>query len=94
MNAAATPILEPLTSSAPRNLPDREVDTHRFLRDRVKSLEQQVKTLQGEAAVLKAKAKFSLERENFLLDEMKRASEQLLCDCYSLPLHVLSGSHS
>lgn len=72
-------MLDQSTSSALRNLSDSEINGHRFLRDRVKSLEDELKTLRGEAAVAKTKLKFALERESFLLGEIQRASEQLLC---------------
>lgn len=49
------------------------------LRDRVKSLEQQLKSTKACAAVWKSKAELALESEKFILDSVKEAADGLLC---------------
>lgn len=49
------------------------------MRDRVKELEQLLKATQGVSAVWKSKAEKAAEQEKFLLDEITKASEQMLC---------------
>ena len=48
------------------------------LRDHVKELEQKLKSIQGTSDVWKSKAGKAAEREQFILDEVKRASEKML----------------
>ena len=48
------------------------------LRDRVRQLEQQLKALHGASDVWKSKVGKATEREQFLLDEVKKASEDML----------------
>ena len=77
-------------SSVPKDAPDgnragvsrpqaEESDRVVFLRDRCKELERQLRVAQADAAVLKSKQKAAVEREEFLLQEVAKASEQLLC---------------
>ena len=57
---------------------EKEPDHVVFLRDRCKEMERQLSIAQA-AAVLKSKQKAAVEREKFLLEEVAKASEQLLC---------------
>ena len=47
-------------------------------RDRVKELEQKLKSIQGISDVWKSKAGKAAEWEHFILDEVRRASEKML----------------
>ena len=49
------------------------------LRDRVKSLEQQLKSSKACAAVSRSKAEHALANEKLMLDSVKEATEGLLC---------------
>ena len=49
------------------------------LRDRVKSLEQELRAAKACAAISKSKAERALESEKLILDSVKEASEGLLC---------------
>ena len=55
------------------------------LRDRVKSLEQQLKYAKASAAVSKSKADRALADEKLILDSVKEAAEGLLCKKASSP---------
>ena len=54
-------------------------DTVVWLRDRLKSLEQKLKATQGVVDVWKSKTEKALERENFLMSEVKRIAEGMQC---------------
>ena len=58
---------------------EKESDRVIFLRNSCKEVEQQLLVAQAEADVLKSKQKAAAEREEFLLQEVAKASEQLLC---------------
>ena len=45
----------------------------------MKELEQQLKAVQGTSDVWRSKAGKAAEREKFLLDEVTRASKEMLC---------------
>ena len=49
------------------------------LLDRVKSLEQQLKSTKASAAVWKSKAEHALASEQLILDSIKEAADGLLC---------------
>ena len=70
------PLQEQSTSSVP---PKDDSSGLARMRDRVKELEQLLKAAQGSSAVWKSKAEKAAEREKFLLDEIVKASEQMLC---------------
>ena len=55
------------------------------LRDRVKSLEQELKTAKACAAISKSKAERALESEKLILDSSKEAADGLLCKKTSSP---------
>jgi hypothetical protein len=55
------------------------------LRDRVKSLEQQLKSAKACAAISKSKAERALANEKLILDSVKEAAEGLLCKETSSP---------
>ena len=66
------------------------------LRDRVKSLEQQLKSAKACAAISKSKAERALANEKFILDSVKEAAEGLLCKKTSSPrayVWLLAGEH-
>ena len=71
---------------------EKESDRVIFLRDRCKGLEQQLFAAQAEVAVLKSKQKTAAEREEFLLQEVAKASEQLLCKQALQPPSPFVGS--
>ena len=49
------------------------------LRDRVKSLEQELRAAKACAAISRSKAERALESEKLILDSVKEANEGLLC---------------
>ena len=49
------------------------------LRDRITSLEEEVLNLQVNLTAYEARAKLAIDSENFMLGEVQKASEQLLC---------------
>ena len=53
-------------------------DTVSFMRDRIKSLEADLKCTKGQSDVWRNKAKMALENEDYLLSQISDASEQLL----------------
>ena len=55
------------------------------LRDRVKSLEQQLKTAKACVAISKSKAERALASEKLILDSVKEAAEGLLCKKHRAP---------
>ena len=55
------------------------------LRDRVKSLEQQLKSAKACAAISKSKVALTLGNEKLILDSIKEAAEGLLCKKTSSP---------
>ena len=55
-----------------------EKDTIAFMRDRIKSLEAELKYTKGQSDVWRNKAKMALEAEEYLLGQISDASEQLL----------------
>ena len=76
---------EQLDGSVPKDMPAstraREDESYvtAMLRTRVKELEQQLKVVQGNCTVARSKAEQAAEREKFLLGDVTRASELLLC---------------
>ena len=82
------PLLQvaPSSSSGPAAVPKdstplaglSEKETIAFMRDRIKSLEAELKSIKGYANVWKNKAKLALESEEYLLSQISDASEQLL----------------
>ena len=73
-----------------------------MLRDRCASLEQELRAARGALAVLKSKQPRPAEREAFLLEELEKANNDLLCKwprapeslvlffrgCFIVPLYV------
>ena len=53
-------------------------DTISFMRDRIKSLEADLKYVKGQSDVWRNKARMALEAEEYLLSQIIDASEQLL----------------
>jgi hypothetical protein len=49
------------------------------LRDRIKSLEQQLRAMKASAVVSKSKADRALANEKLILDSVKEAADGLLC---------------
>lgn len=77
---------EQSTSSVPeraasnRSSRDDDASAIAFMRDRLKSLDQELKTSKGFVDVWRNKAKRALEGEEFLLNEIKELNEQLLSE--------------
>ena len=57
-------------------------DTITFMRDRIKSLEAEMKYAKGQSDVWRNKAKMALEAEEYLLSQISDASEQLLGELF------------
>jgi hypothetical protein len=55
------------------------------LRDRVKSLEQELRAAKACAAISKSKAERALESEKLILDSVREASDGLLCKKHQAP---------
>ena len=64
--------------------PDANQGVITRLRDRVKELEQQLKSVQGFCNVWKSKASRATAREEFVLAEVKNASDDMIgrCCCF------------
>ena len=60
-------------------------DTIVFMRDRIKSLEAELKYTKGQSDVWRHKAKMALEAEDYLLSQISDASEQLLGELFTSP---------
>ena len=56
-----------------------EGDDVHVLHDRIASLEEEVLNLQGNLAAHEATTQLAVDSENFMLAELQKASEQLLC---------------
>jgi hypothetical protein len=54
----------------------------------VKELEGEIKIVKGQVNVALSKAKRAAERENFLLEEISKASEALACKFHRAPESV------
>ena len=65
-------------------VPDASQGAITRLRDRVKELEQQLKSVQGFCDVWKSKAGRATAREEFVLAEVKNASDDMIgrCCCF------------
>jgi len=65
-------------------VPDASQAAITRLRDRVKELEQQLKSVQGFCDVWKSKAGRATAREEFVLAEVKNASDDMIgrCCCF------------
>ena len=61
-----------------------------MLRDRCARLEQDLRVAQGALAVLKSKQPRPAEREAFLLEELEKANNDLLCKWLQAPESFLS----
>ena len=57
--------------------PDVGSDSAACLRDRIKSLESDLKQLTGRADVWKRKAELAIESENFFVNKLKKLNDQL-----------------
>lgn len=69
------------------NITTRVVDSSLYAEKtrRIKQLESELKALKGHVDVFKSKAQLAAERENFLLEEISRASEDMLCKFFAKP---------
>ena len=58
-------------------------DVLRFgeMQDRIRSLEQQLKSMKGHVDVAKSKTQLAMDEEKFLLEEMDIMSQHLECKC-------------
>lgn len=71
--------------SGPKDAPgagrERENESYRFslLHSRCKDAERRLKTAQAAAAVLRSKQAAAAKREEFLLEELAKTNEHLLC---------------
>ena len=63
-------------------------DTIVFMRDRIKSLEAELKYTKGQSDVWRHKAKVALESEDYLLNQISDASEKLLGELFASPQAV------
>lgn len=78
---AASPLDPAGQSLGPANPAFVEDESFRFnrLRVRAEEAERQLRVVKADAAVLKSKQAAFVDRENFLLSEMRLLSNQLLC---------------
>ena len=51
------------------------------MQDRIRSLEQQLKSMKGHVDVAKSKTQLAMDGEKFLLEEMNIMSQHLECKC-------------
>ena len=79
------PFREQSTSSVPKDVPDRRVAGESgsyalaLLNWKVKDAERRLLALQASSAILKSKAEKAAEREEFLLGEIAKTNEEMLC---------------
>ena len=79
-SADATPQVHAATAAGCSSV-NRDSGDYRLtmLRDRCSSLEQELRAARGALAVLKSKQPRPAEREAFLLEELEKANNDLLC---------------
>jgi len=63
-----------------RNEQAPEANDDQVLRDRIALLEEEVLNLQVKLTASEARTKLAVDSENFMLGEVQKASEQLLCE--------------
>ena len=75
--------MDPTSSHVPQSEARNEqalgANDDQVLRDRITSLEEEVLNLQVNLTAYEARAKLAIDSENFMLGEVQKASEQLLC---------------
>ena len=81
--ASPVPVVESRASPSARKYSDK--DTIVFMRDRINSLEADLKYVKGQSDMWKHKAKVALESEDYLLSQINDASEQLLGELFASP---------
>ena len=81
--ASSVPVVE--TRAPPSASKYSDKDTIVFMRDRIKSLEAELKYTKGQSDVWRHKAKVALEAEDYLLSQISDASEQLLGELFASP---------
>ena len=59
--------------------PGSDADYIQFLRQRLKEADRKIKVMTADAAIARTKLSQSLAREEFYVQEMGRASQELLC---------------
>ena len=62
-------------------------DTINSLRVKIANLEQKLRHVQGLADIASSKSRLAAEREDFIIEELARATQDLLC---KPPSHLLS----
>ena len=77
------PVVETGRPSSTSRYSDK--DTIVLMRDRIKSLEAELKYTKGQSDVWRHKAKMALEAEDYLLSQISDASEQLLGELFASP---------
>ena len=87
---AAAPLDHAGQSLGPANPAFTEDESFRFthLRVRAEEAERQLRVVKADAAVLKSKQTVFVDRENFLLSEMRLLSDHLLCKSASCTCSV------
>lgn len=80
---AELPIVTAATARGSLTGSDAEKIT--FLRTRLEDAERRLKALQADAALAKSKLKQSIAREEFFVQEMGKASKELLCKFLAQP---------
>ena len=86
--ASSVPVVEARAPPFASKYSDK--DTIVFMRDRIKSLETELKYAKGQADVWRHKAKMALGAEDYLLNQISDASEQLLGELSRAPSLVAS----
>ena len=65
--------------------PGSDADYIQFLRQRLKEADRKIKVMTADAAIARTKLSQSLAREEFYVQEMGRASQELLCKLLAQP---------
>ena len=80
---AELPVVSATTARG--SLTGSDADKILFLRTRLEDTERRLKAMEAEAAIAKSKLKQSVAREAFYVQEMGRASRELLCKHFAQP---------
>ena len=86
LQAAELPFISAATACG--SLTGSDTEKISFLRTRLEDTERKLKAMEAEAAIAKSKLKQSMAREEFYVQEMGRASKELLCKYLTQPPSV------
>ena len=83
---AELPVVSAATARG--SLTGSDADKISFLRTRLEDTERRLKAMEAEATIAKSKLKQSMAREEFYVQEMGKASKELLCKYPTQPLSI------